>query len=167
MLRKSLIHAVAALTLLGGLAYAQTIQPGLTAEQYNAKALELAAAAKTRYPVAFYDLQGWNEAVQNAEAAVKAAPDNPQYLRTLGMLYTQTQFWSRAYQVWTDLEVRAPLDDQARQWAALSAARIGYLRILSGKPEEAQLYLEASLRWQNNAQVQALLDRAEGNSSGL
>ena len=159
---RSALPSVAALTLLGGLAQAQQ---GLTAEQLNAQALQLADKAAAQYPVAFYDLQTWKAAVQNAEAAVQAEPNNLDYQRTLGMLYTKTQVWYKAYQVWTSLEAKTALDPEAKGWAALSAARIGYLRLMSGKPGEAQPYLEASLRWQNNPKVQALLDRAEGGSS--
>ncbi|MER3482754.1 MAG: hypothetical protein C4332_05995 [Meiothermus sp.] len=167
MTRKSAFHTLTTLMLLAGIAQAQGLEQGLTAEQYNTRALELADKAKAQYPVAFYDLMGWKEAVQNAEAAVKAEPDNLDYQRTLGMLYTQTQVWYKAYQVWTGLEAKTTLDPEAKAWAALSAARIGYIRIMSGKPEEAQPFLEASLRWQNNPKVQALLERAEGRSSAI
>lgn len=150
-----------------GSAYAQTTQPAqapqpaMTAEQYHAEAQRLAVEADARYVTDFYDQILWNQAIRNAEAAVAAEPSNPTYLRTLAELYTRTQFWWRAYQNWLKLEQMAQLGDQERQWAALSAAKIGYIRLSRGLAVEAIPFLEASLRWEENPQVAAMLDVAQ------
>lgn len=137
------------------------VRPGLTAEQYLAEAQALAAQAAVAYPVAFVDKPLWSDAVAYAEAAVRAAPDDARNLRYLGELLTTTQWWYAALQTWRALESRQALDAQARQWAAMAAAKIGYIRLERGLAGEAVPYLEASLAYQDDADVRALLDRAQ------
>lgn len=137
------------------------VEAGLSADQYHQRALDLANQADAMYNPDFYDQVLWTAAANYAKAAVKAAPDNTTYLRTLGMIYTKTQFWYRAYEVWTDLASREQLDAEARQWAALSAAKVGYIRMSRGLPQEAVPFFEASLRWQANPTVQAMLEQAQ------
>jgi hypothetical protein len=50
------------------------VEPGLTAEQYASKSIELVSTAEASYPTAYADFPIWNQAITNAEAAVQADP---------------------------------------------------------------------------------------------
>lgn len=136
-----------------GLGLAQT----MTAAEAHSQAKALAVQADALYEPDFFDQRVWNQAAQLAEQAVDAEPNNTEYLRTLGEIYTKTQFWWQAYQTWTRLEELGALDEQARTWAALSAAKIGYIRMQRGLMSEAAPFLETSLRWQDRSEIRALL----------
>lgn len=140
-----------------------TVRSGLSAEQYLAESQALAAQAAVAYPVAYLDKPLWSDAVAYAEAAVRAAPEDARYLRYLGELYTTTQWWYAALATWRLLESRGTLGDQERQWAAMAAAKVGYIRLERGLPGEALPFLQASLEYQDDADVRALLDRAQSS----
>ena len=127
---------------------------------YFNTAHELAAQGEIAYPVAFIDFSLWNEAVNNANAAVNLEPGNMVYMRYLGELYTTTQWWSEGYNVWKMYESKQALDCEAAGWAAKTAAKMGYLRLQRGLKQEAIPFLIDSLRWKEDAQVRALLVRA-------
>jgi hypothetical protein len=154
---RSLILA-ACLGLIG--AQAQQTSPS-PAQVYFDNARALAAQAEIAYPVAFIDLTLWNDAVNNANAAVTLEPNNMSFLRYLGELYTTTQWWSEGYNVWKAFESKSALDAEAAGWAAKTAAKMGYLRLQRGLKQEAVPYLMDSLRWKEDAQVRALLTRAQ------
>ena len=90
---------------------------------YFNTAHELAAQGEIAYPVAFIDFSLWNEAVNNANAAVNLEPGNMVYMRYLGELYTTTQWWSEGYNVWKMYESKQALDSEAAGWAAKTAAK--------------------------------------------
>lgn len=138
---------------LSSLGMAQT----MTAKEAHSQAKTLAVQADALYEPDFFDQRVWNQAARLAEQAVDAEPNNTEYLRTLGEIYTKTQFWWQAYRVWTRLEELGALDSQARSRAALSAAKIGYIRMQLGLISEAAPFLETSLRWQDRSEIRALL----------
>lgn len=139
------------------------VKPGLTADAYYSEAQALAAQAQVAYPTSFYDQPLWHAATNYAEAAHFAAPDNLEYEAYLGQLYTTTNYWYAAYLVWADLEKKQALTDQQRGWAALSAAKLGFISLSRGLASDAVPFLQDSLRWQDNAMVRAMLDRAQSN----
>jgi hypothetical protein len=152
-----------ALTITGalaGLTAAKATAQTQALDYYNT-AKELAAQGVIAYPVAFIDFSLWNDAVNNAAAAVQLDPENMLYMRYLGELYTTTQWWSEGYKVWKDLESKQPLDTEAAGWAAKTAAKMGYLRLQRNLKQEAIPFLIDSLRWKEDAQVRALLVRAQ------
>jgi hypothetical protein len=151
---------IATLILISGLtlAYAQAQQ---TALAYYNTAHELAAQGEIAYPVAFIDFSLWNDAVNNAAAAVNLAPNEMTYMRYLGELYTTTQWWSEGYGVWKNFEKQHTMDDQARGWAARTAAKMGYLRLQRNLKQEAIPFLIDSLRWKEDPEIRALLKRAQ------
>ncbi len=150
---------VVGLTVLNAQAQQTSNQP--SALTYFNTAHELAAQGEIAYPVPFVDLSLWNDAVNNAAAAVDLEPDNLDYLRYLGQLYTTTQWWSEGYKVWKTYESKKALDAEAAGWAAKTAAKMGYLRLQRGLKQEAIPYLIDSLQWKEDAQVRALLVRAQ------
>lgn len=140
----------------------QSIQQGLAPEQYFATAQELAAQAAVAYPVPFIDKPLWNDAVKNAEAASAATPDNAEYQRYLGQLYTTVQWWYQGYLTWRDLATKGELSAEDRNLAALCAARVGFIRLERGLPQEAVPFFQESLQYQDNPEVRRLLTRAQG-----
>ncbi len=143
-------------------AQAQQSATQASALAYFNTAHELAAQGEIAYPVAFIDFSLWNDAVNNANAAVNLEPENMVYMRYLGELYTTTQWWSEGYNVWKMLESKKVLDSEAAGWAAKTAAKMGYLRLQRGLKQEAIPFLIDSLRWKEDVQVRALLLRARG-----
>lgn len=137
------------------------VEPSLSADEYHGKALLLMAQADAKYNPDFFDQTGWLSAVGYAEAAVNAQPSNPEYLRTLGEAYTKTQFWIEGYRAFKQLQTMGSLDSQAREWAALCAAKLGYIRLSNNDPEEAVGFLQEALNWQERTSVRALLHIAQ------
>ena len=135
------------------------IEPGLTAEEYASKSIELVISAEASYPSAYPDFPIWNQAIANAEAAVQADPTNVKYVRMLAMLYVKTQWWSRAMTNFDQLEALNGLDPEAISTAAFVARRLGVLAIDRGDNIEAAVYFERSMALEANPITQALLDR--------
>jgi hypothetical protein len=165
-MKKSLIFGLVvtfALTITGALAGLTAVKATAQTQalDYYNTARELAAQGVIAYPVAFIDFSLWNDAVNNAAAAVQLQPENMTYLRYLGELYTTTQWWSEGYKVWKELEGKQALDGEAAGWAAKTAAKMGYLRLQRNLKQEAIPYLIDSLRWKEDIQVRALLVRAQ------
>ncbi len=142
-------------------AQAQEISSQQSALTYYNAARELAAQGEIAYPAAFIDFPLWNDAVNNAAAAVNLEPENLLYLRYLGELYTTTKWWSEGYNTWKTYESKKALDPEAAGWAAKTAAKMGYLRLQRGLKKEAIPFLIDSLRWKEDPQVRALLVRAQ------
>ncbi len=114
---------VVGLTVLNAQAQQTSNEP--SALTYFNTAHELAAQGEIAYPVPFVDLSLWNDAVNNAAAAVDLEPDNLDYLRYLGQLYTTTQWWSEGYKVWKTYESKKALDAEAAGWAAKTCCQNG------------------------------------------
>ena len=135
------------------------VEPGLTAEEYASKSIELVIAAQASYPSAHVDFPIWNQAIANAEAAVQADPSNIKHVRMLAMLYVKTQWWSRAMTNFDQLEALNGLDPETISSAAFVARRLGVLAIDRGDNTEAAKYFERSMALESNPITQALLDR--------
>ncbi|MDX2003728.1 MAG: hypothetical protein SFU83_00495 [Meiothermus sp.] len=142
------------------------VESGLQANQYHARALGLMELADTTYSPDFFDQFVWQQALAYANAALQAEPSSLQYLRTMAVGYTRTQFWAQAYNLWRQLEQGGDLKVQDRPYAALAAAKMGYLCLTSGAPQESAHYFEESLRWQEQPQVRALLERVQTEVGG-
>jgi tetratricopeptide (TPR) repeat protein len=136
------------------------VEPGLTAEQYAGKSMELIGNAEAAYPTAYADFPIWNQAIANAEAAVQADPTNVKYVRMLAMLYVKTQWWSRAMTNFDQLEALNGFDPEAITSAAFVARRLGVMAIDRRDNEQAAIYFERSMALESNPITQALLDRA-------
>lgn len=106
----------------------------LTNHQEAARAAAEARAfvsdARRRYPVgsASIDQELWGKAVQAIEAAIKIAPENPDYLRLRAQIYTEVGFWKQAELSWSAYFRVAPVaaggsDVRA---AALAQYNLGY-----------------------------------------
>jgi tetratricopeptide (TPR) repeat protein len=135
------------------------VEPGLTAEQYAGKSMELIGNAEAAYPTAYADFPIWNQAIANAEAAVQADPTNVKYVRMLAMLYVKTQWWSRAMTNFDQLEALNGFDPEAITSAAFVARRLGVMAIDRRDNEQAAIYFERSMALESNPITQALLDR--------
>ena len=135
------------------------VEPGLTAEQYAGKSVELIGNAEAAYPTAYADFPIWNQAIANAEAALQADPTNIKYTRMLAMLYVKTQWWSRAMTNFDQLEALNGLDPEAITVAAFVARRLGVLAIDRGDNTQAAEYFERSLALESNPITLALLER--------
>ena len=130
------------------------VEPGLTAEEYASKSIELV----TSYPSAHVDFPIWNQAIANA-AAVQADPSNVKHVRMRAMLCVKTQWWSRAMTNFDQPEALNGLDPEAISSAAFVARRLGVLAIDRGDNTEAAKYFERSTALESNPIKQALLDR--------
>jgi tetratricopeptide (TPR) repeat protein len=136
------------------------VEPGLTADQYANKSIELVGRAESAYPTAYADFPIWNQAIANAEAAVQTDPTNIKYVRMLAMLYVRTQWWVRAMTSFDQLEALNGFDPEAISSAAFVARRLGVLAIDRGDNLEAIRYFERSMVLESNPITQALLDRS-------
>ena len=163
-MNQKLLTATIALMIGTGTVFAagnliSEVEPGLSAEQYASKSIELVGSAEASYPTAYADFPIWNQAIANAEAAVQADPTNVKHLRMLAMLYVKTQWWIRAMTNFDQLEALNGLDPEAISVAAFVARRLGVLAIDRGDNTEAANYFERSLALESNPITQALLDR--------
>jgi tetratricopeptide (TPR) repeat protein len=144
--------------------YSLDVEPGFSAAQYLAKARQLANQAQQKHSTSFADKPTWRAAILNAETAAKLDSTNPETLQFLAELYTQTQWWKRAYLAWRTLRIHRRLSDKEREMAALSAGRVGYSYYRQGRLKLAIPYLEASLGFRQNLEIQKLLDRARAKT---
>lgn len=136
------------------------VEANLGAADYHARAQTLITQADGQYNPDFFDQFRWQEAMAYANAALQAEPNNPLYIRTMAYAYTKTQFWIQGYELWKQLEAQNQLNPQDLQWAALSAAKLGYLRLMSNLPQEAVVFLQEAMRWENRPEFAALFERA-------
>jgi tetratricopeptide (TPR) repeat protein len=144
--------------------YDQAVEPNLSAGQYLVKARQLAGQAQQKRIPRFADKPAWRAAILNAETAARLNPTDPETIGFLAELYTQTQWWKRAYLAWRTLRIHRRLSDKEREMAALSAGRVGYSYYRQGRLKLAIPYLEASLGFRPNPEVQKLLDRARAKT---
>jgi tetratricopeptide (TPR) repeat protein len=163
-MNKTVIATVISMMLGTGTIFAagnliSEVEPGLSAEQYASKSIELVSSAEAEYPTAYADFPIWNQAIANAEAAVQADPTNVKYVRMLAMLYVKTQWWIRAMTNFDQLEALNGFDPEAITSAAFVARRLGVLAIDRGDNTEAAKYFERSLALESNPITEALLDR--------
>ena len=147
----------AALALSGaGLAQTQaapTAQPApaapTNAAQLAAEARDLAARARAAYPAgsASIDRPLWKQAADRAEAAVSAAPGNPDVLRLRAQIYTDVGFWKQAEASWRAYFAVAPV--AAGQSEARAAGNVqynlGYAAYTRAQPAQAAAYFRACL----------------------
>jgi tetratricopeptide (TPR) repeat protein len=163
-MNKTLLTSVISMMIGTGITFAagsliSEVEPGLTAEQYASKSIELVGSAEVSYPTAYADFPIWNQAIANAEAAVQTDPTNVKYVRMLAMLYVKTQWWVRAMTNFDQLEALNGFDPEAITSAAFVARRLGVLAIDRGDNTQAANYFERSLALESNPITQALLDR--------
>jgi tetratricopeptide (TPR) repeat protein len=163
-MNKTLLTSVISMMIGTGITFAagsliSEVEPGLTAEQYASKSIELVGSAEASYPTAYADFPIWNQAIANAEAAVQTDPTNVKYVRMLAMLYVKTQWWVRAMTNFDQLEALNGFDPEAITSAAFVARRLGVLAIDRGDNTQAANYFERSLALESNPITQALLDR--------
>ncbi len=123
-----------------------------------AKAQEYAVQADVAYPVPFYDRTLWKAAVDHAYYAASMEAGNRDYNAYLAQLYTKTQWWINAYNAWTRL---GDLNDQEKQWASLSAAKLAYLALQRGDQTMARMYVEKGMAWADSASLQAIMKRLQ------
>ncbi len=128
----------------------------MSAGESFAKAQEYATQADVAYPVSFYDRTLWKAAVDSAYAASTADDANRDYGAYLAQLYTKTQWWVNAYTAWGKL---SDLNDQEKQWAALSATKLAYMALQRGDNEAARGYIEQGQSWADNDTLKALTKR--------
>ncbi|ASN81482.1 hypothetical protein DFI_11150 [Deinococcus ficus] len=128
----------------------------MSASDNYAKAQEYAVQADVAYPVAFYDRTLWKASVDHAYYASTQEAANRDYAAYLAQLYTKTQWWINAYNAWSRL---GDLNDQEKQWAALSAAKLAYIALQRGDKAMAKTYVDKGMSWANTASLQAIAAR--------
>lgn len=129
--------------LTAGAAFAQTATQtaAQSATQSAASARELAARARTTYPVgsASIDQNLWKQAATAAEAAVQADPTNPDFLKLRAQIYTEVGFWKKAEAAWNAYFKVAPgqQGSEADRAAAFAQYNLGYAAYTRGNPSQA------------------------------
>ncbi|MVN88802.1 tetratricopeptide repeat protein [Deinococcus sp. HMF7620] len=120
------------------------------ATQLAAQARDLAARARTAYPKgsANIDQPLWKQAAAAAEAAVQAAPDQPDVLRLRAQIYTEVGFWRQAELAWTayfKLAPSAAKNSAEAKSAATVQYNLGYAAYTRTQPEQAAAFFAACL----------------------
>ncbi|MFC4426743.1 hypothetical protein [Deinococcus navajonensis] len=128
----------------------------MSAADNFARAQEFAVQADVAYPVPFYDRTLWKASVDHAYYAATQEAGNRDYNAYLAQLYTKTQWWINAYNAWTRL---GTLNDQEKQWASLSAAKLAYLALQRGDKTAARAYVQQGMSWADSASLQAIMKR--------
>ena len=130
--------------------------PAMTPEQSFAQSQEYATQADVAYPIPFYDRTLWKAAVDSAYMAAAGDASNRDYTAYLGQLYTKTQWWINAYNVWTKL---GTLTDAEKDWAALSAAKLAYIALNRGDLATARTYVTQGMAWKSTPSLMAIQSR--------
>jgi hypothetical protein len=151
---------------LGSLAAAQdttttttttdTMMAAMTPEESFTKAQEYATQADVAYPISFYDRTLWKAAVDSAYSASSAEAGNRDYTAYLGQLYTKTQWWINAYNVWANI---GELTDVEKDWASLSAAKLAYIALARGDKATAKTYVDKGMSWKSTPSLMAIQAR--------
>ena len=128
----------------------------MSAGDNYAKAQEYAVQADVAYPVPFYDRTLWKASVDHAYFAAAKEASNRDYNAYLAQLYTKTQWWINAYNAWTRL---GDLNDNEKQWASLSAAKLAYLALQRGDKASAAAYVAKGQSWADSPSLQAIKKR--------
>lgn len=160
-LTRSMFSALLSLILLPGLSAAQaqatTAAPNAApttlltqqqkAAQAAAEARDLIARARDAYPPgsANIDQPLWKQAAEAAEAAVAAAPGNPDYLRLRAQIYTEVGFWHLAEMSWAAYFRAAPADASAIRQAADVQYNLGYAAYTRNQPDQAASFFRKCL----------------------
>lgn len=124
---------------------------GQQAAQLAAEARDLMVQARAAYPVgsANIDQPLWKQAAERAEAAVSAAPGNPDVLKLRAQIYTEVGFWKQAEASWAAYFKVAPV--AAGQNEARAAGNVqynlGYAAYTRGQPAQAAAYFKSCLRF--------------------
>lgn len=124
---------------------------GQQAAQLAAEARDLMVQARAAYPVgsANIDQPLWKQAAERAEAAVSAAPANPDVLKLRAQIYTEVGFWKQAEASWAAYFKVAPV--AAGQNEARAAGNVqynlGYAAYTRGQPSQAAAYFKSCLRF--------------------
>lgn len=124
---------------------------GQQAAQLAAEARDLMVQARAAYPVgsANIDQPLWKQAAERAEAAVSAAPGNPDVLKLRAQIYTEVGFWKQAEASWAAYFKVAPV--AAGQNEARAAGNVqynlGYAAYTRGQPSQAAAYFKSCLRF--------------------
>jgi putative salt-induced outer membrane protein YdiY len=160
-MKKILILTAFALTSLAAAQTTETATPATTeasmvamtpAESF-AKAQEYATQADVAYPIAFYDRALWKASVDAAYTASAGEASNRDYTAYLGQLYTKTQWWINAYNVWSKI---GNLTDVEKDWAALSAAKLAYIALSRGDKATAQTYVTQGMTWKSTPSLMSI-----------
>jgi putative salt-induced outer membrane protein YdiY len=128
----------------------------MTPEESFTKAQEYATQADVAYPIPFYDRTLWKAAVDSAYMAAAGDTTNRDYTAYLGQLYTKTQWWINAYNVWTNI---GDLTDAEKDWAALSAAKLAYIALNRGDKATAKTYVDQGMMWKSTPSLVAIQSR--------
>ncbi len=128
----------------------------MNAADNYAKAQEYAVQADVAYPAPFYDRTLWKASVDHAYFAAAKEASNRDYNAYLAQLYTKTQWWINAYNAWTRL---GDLNDNEKQWASLSAAKLAYLALQRGDKAGAAAYVAKGQSWADSPSLQAIKKR--------
>ncbi|WP_424952196.1 hypothetical protein [Deinococcus sp.] len=133
-----------------------TAPAAMTPEESFSKAQEYATQADVAYPIPFYDRTLWKAAVDSAYLAASGDESNRDYTAYLGQLYTKTQWWINAYNVWTKI---GDLTDAEKDWAALSAAKLAYIALNRGDKATAKTYVDQGMMWKSTPSLVAIQAR--------
>ncbi len=115
-----------------------------------ADARALADKARATYPKgsANIDQTLWKQAAAAAEAAVAAAPGNPEYLKLRANIYTEVGFWKQAETTWTAYFQAAPSAARNTPEAKSAAAvqyNLGYAAYTRNQPDQAAKFFDTCL----------------------
>lgn len=119
------------------------------AAQYAASARDLADKARATYPAGHYGIDQplWKQAAAAAEAAVSAAPNNPDYLKLRAQLYTEIGFWKQAETAWLAYFKAAPGEGgNADHAAAITQYNLGYAAYTRRSPSQAAAFFDQCLK---------------------
>ena len=130
--------------------------PMMTPEESFTKAQEFAAQADVAYPISFYDRTLWKASVDAAYMAATGDTSNRDYTAYLGQLYTKTQWWINAYNVWANI---GELTDAEKDWASLSAAKLAYIALARGDKATAKTYVDKGMAWKSTPSLMAIQAR--------
>ncbi|GGL02139.1 tetratricopeptide repeat protein [Deinococcus radiotolerans] len=152
------LTATLALTAPLQLASAQTAQTDTTQTSTTtqtpaalaADARALADKARATYPKdsANIDQTLWKQAAAAAEAAVAAAPGNPEYLKLRAAIYTEVGFWKQAELAWTAYFQAAPnaaRNTPEAKSAATVQYNLGYAAYTRNQPDQAAKFFDTCL----------------------
>ncbi|WP_407570569.1 hypothetical protein [Deinococcus altitudinis] len=137
-------------------AAAPAMAAAMTPEESFTKAQEYATQADVAYPIPFYDRTLWKASVDSAYMAAAGDASNRDYTAYLGQLYTKTQWWINAYNVWTKI---GDLTDAEKDWAALSAAKLAYIALNRGDLATAKTYVTQGMMWKSTPSLVAIQSR--------
>ena len=128
---------------------APTTAAPANAAQLAAEARDLTNRARTTYPAgsASIDQPLWKQAADRAEAAVSAAPNNPDVLRLRAQIYTEVGFWKQAESSWRAYFAVAPVAAGQNEARAADNVQynLGYAAYTRGQSAQAAAYFKACL----------------------